>query len=64
MVSAGVALAEVRDLLGHSSIVMTERYAHLAPTSARNAVAKLDNPAGDNLATMAVGNRLKNAITD
>ena len=43
---------------------MTQRYAHLAPTSARNAVAKLDNPAGDNLATMAVGNWMKNAVTN
>lgn len=42
MVSAGVALAEVRDLLGHSSIVMTERYAHLAPENIRAAVGVLD----------------------
>lgn len=31
LVQAGVALSRVRDLLGHSSIVTTERYAHLAP---------------------------------
>ena len=42
MVSAGIALAEVRDLLGHSSIVMTERYAHLSPENIRAAVAVLD----------------------
>ena len=30
LVTAGVALPEVRDLLGHSTIQMTERYAHLA----------------------------------
>jgi len=30
LVSAGVPLTEVRDLLGHSSVTMTERYAHLA----------------------------------
>lgn len=64
LVQAGVPLLDVSNLLRHASIVMTQRYAHLAPTSARNAVAKLDNPAGDNLATMAVGNRLKNAATD
>jgi integrase len=64
LVQAGVPLLDVSNLLRHASIVMTQRYAHLAPTSARNAVAKLDNPAGDNLATMAVGNRMKNAVTD
>lgn len=42
MVSAGIALAEVRDLLGHASITMTERYAHLAPENIRAAVAVLD----------------------
>lgn len=31
LVSAGVSLYEVKELLGHSSIEMTERYAHLAP---------------------------------
>jgi len=35
-------LAEVGDLLGHASVTMTERYAHLAPESVRAAVAVLD----------------------
>ena len=42
LVSAGVALPEVRDLLGHSTIKMTEQYAHLAPENVRAAVAVLD----------------------
>lgn len=42
LVSAGVPLTEVRDLLGHSTIRMTERYAHLAPERVRAAVAALD----------------------
>lgn len=42
LISAGVALAEVRDLLGHSTIMMTERYAHLAPARVRDAVRVLD----------------------
>lgn len=42
LVSKGVALPEVRDLLGHSTIRMTERYAHLAPENVRAAVAVLD----------------------
>jgi integrase len=41
LVQAGVALDVVRDLLGHSSITLTERYAHLAPHQAASAVAKL-----------------------
>ena len=42
LVSAGVPLPEVRDLLGHASITMTERYAHLAPDNVRAAVSRLD----------------------
>ncbi len=42
LVSAGVPLTEVRDLLGHSSVTMTERHVHLAPENARAAVAKLE----------------------
>ena len=43
LVSAGVPLTEVRDLLGHSSIRMTERYAHLAPENIRAAVTLLED---------------------
>jgi integrase len=43
LVSAGAALAEVRDLLGHSTVKVTERYAHLAPENVRTAVGLLDN---------------------
>lgn len=42
LVSSGVPLPEVRDLLGHGSITMTEKYAHLAPDNVRSAVARLD----------------------
>jgi len=43
LVSSGkVTLPEVRDLLGHSTIRMTERYAHLAPERVRAAVEVLD----------------------
>lgn len=42
LVSAGASLIEVRDLLGHSTIRMTEKYAHLAPDNVRKAVARLE----------------------
>ena len=42
LVSSGAQLADVKDLLGHSTITMTERYAHLAPKRVRSAVNLLD----------------------
>lgn len=42
LVTAGIPLPEVRDLLGHAAIRMTERYAHLAPENLKAAVAVLD----------------------
>lgn len=42
MVSEGVELIKVRDLLGHSTIKMTERYAHLMPERLLDAVEVLD----------------------
>jgi integrase len=41
LVSSGVALPVVKDVLGHSSIAMTERYAHLAPQHVANALYSL-----------------------
>ena len=41
LVSEGVPLADVKEVLGHSTITMTEKYAHLAPHRAREAVATL-----------------------
>ena len=42
LVSDNVPLTAVRDLLGHTTIKMTERYAHLAPENVRLAVTTLD----------------------
>lgn len=44
LVSAGRSLKEVQELLGHTSMQMTMRYAHLAPGRMRDAVAVLDAP--------------------
>lgn len=42
LVTEDVSLYHVKELLGHRSITMTERYAHLANSALRRAVAVLD----------------------
>lgn len=44
LVTAGRNIKEVQELLGHQSIQMTMRYAHLAPGKMREAVLVLDDP--------------------
>jgi integrase len=39
---AGVPAGHIAAVLGHSTIRMTERYAHVAPENAQAAVAKLE----------------------
>ncbi|MGM1051847.1 MAG: tyrosine-type recombinase/integrase [Pseudomonadota bacterium] len=46
LVTDGVPLEVVKELLGHSSITMTERYAHLAPHRVREAVNRLSHNSG------------------
>ncbi len=50
-VMRGVTLKELQELLGHSTLAMTMRYAHLAPEHLRTAVARLEGltnePAGE-----------------
>lgn len=41
MVMAGVDLYTVKELMGHSSIQMTERYSHLAPEHKASSVERL-----------------------
>jgi integrase len=43
LVQAGVDLYRVKELMGHSVMVMTERYAHLAPQNTRQAVKIFEN---------------------
>jgi hypothetical protein len=40
----GVALKAIQELLGHSTMEMTMRYAHLSPDVRRDAVRLLDGP--------------------
>lgn len=42
LISAGRSLKEVQELLGHSTLTMTLRYAHLAPERMRQAIDALD----------------------
>ena len=51
LVNRGVDIVTVKELLGHSSITVTMRYAHTNIESKRAAVAKLDG-FGDNLVTV------------
>jgi integrase len=44
LVQAGVSIREVAELLRHSDIRVTMRYAHLAPENIRAAVAILEEP--------------------
>jgi len=43
LVSKGVPIFDVSKLLGHKSITMTMRYAHLAPVAFESAIEKLDD---------------------
>ena len=40
----GVPLKVIQELMGHATIEMTERYAHLSPDTRREAVGVLDRP--------------------
>lgn len=44
LVARGTNLRATQLLLGHSTVTMTERYAHLAPSHLRDAIAVLDLP--------------------
>lgn len=42
LVMDGISLYEVKELLGHASLAMTERYSHLAPDRNRRAAAAME----------------------
>lgn len=45
LVQASVPIYTVAELLGHSSVAVTKRYAHLAPQNLRDAIAKIPDRA-------------------
>ena len=47
LVMAGVDIRTVQELMGHKTIGMTVRYAHLAPKHTLAAVERLDAPTGE-----------------
>ena len=59
LAAAGVPVPAIQQLLGHSSITMTMRYAHLSPSFLRQAIAVLDAREETNSAKFGqpVGNR-------
>ena len=42
LVMEGISLYDVKELLGHASLTMTERYAHLAPDRNKKAAETLE----------------------
>jgi integrase len=49
LVMAGVPILVVKELLGHKTLRMTERYSHLAPDARKAAIEALKIPKGKNL---------------
>jgi integrase len=63
-IQRGATLPELEDLLGHRSLTMVMRYAHLAPEHLRAAVSRLDDVmvralSGENRAEQAELDTLK-----
>jgi len=56
LVMAGVDLTTVKELLGHKTLTMTLRYAHLAPSHKVKAVNILDNVLGEKPSAQKVHN--------
>jgi site-specific recombinase XerD len=55
LIMAGTPLRQVQEWLGHSTITMTMRYAHLAPNAGREFVSALDSGSYGNLTATGEG---------
>jgi integrase len=62
LVMAGVDIRTVAELMGHRTLQMTMRYAHLAPEYKAAAVAKLDHPTDTKTSTGAQPAQTTNVI--
>lgn len=62
MVQAGVPLNTVREILGHSDLKMTLRYAHLAPDHQADAMAVMDRVANCQEASLAQTSSLRGPL--
>jgi integrase len=54
---AGVDLTTIKELLGHKTIAMTMRYAHLAPSHKVRAVDMLDETLNDKSTAQLLHNK-------
>lgn len=63
LVTAGVSIKAVQELLGHSDVRTTMRYAHLAPSALRDAVRVLESSSEDSILGQPVGNTVAAADT-
>jgi hypothetical protein len=61
LIMAGVPLKTAQELMGHKTIQMTARYAHLAPEYPRNAVEMIAGVSGLPTATAPKSKRLGNS---
>ncbi|MBI5529772.1 MAG: site-specific integrase [Deltaproteobacteria bacterium] len=57
MIMAGVGIPKLQQLLGHATIQMTMRYAHLAPEVMADTVTRIDSLVTGQLAAQSVTNR-------
>lgn len=58
LVQRGAPLADVKEVLGHSTLRMTERYARLAPENTRAAVEKLGRLSQSSHSDVIVGSSM------
>ena len=63
MIMAGVGVPKLQQLLGHATIQMTMRYAHLAPEVMADTVTRIDSLISGQLAAQSVTNRSPDLLT-